>query len=397
MARNPILICAFHALAMALVPVAVITLVWRESLGLDMAQIMGLQAIFAAVMALLEFPTGYLADRIGYRRTLVLGSGVAVVGWSIYSAASGFWTTIAAEVVMGAAMSLVSGADLAMLYESLKSTGREPEFARWAGWYNTAGQVSEAAAALAAGLLFALSPRLPFLVQIALAGLNVVIALRLVDTPREPAHALPARERLRGIVRLAARAGPLRAIIGLSLALAMSSFIPVWLIQLYALDAGVPVAWLGPIWAAANLSVALGSLASARAGKLLGLLPTLLVCIALIATGYAGLAFTHALGGFAFYFLLTFMRGLWFPILHHEEQRWIPSGDRAALLSLRSFLFRGSFVAIGPAIGICVDRAGQHRVLLVVGALVTLACLAGWLWLAQVRSSHPGHAPIEAA
>jgi MFS family permease len=395
--RNPVLICAFHALSMALVPVAVITLVWREALGLDMAQIMGLQAIFAAAVALLEFPSGVLADRIGYRRTLEIASVIAVAGWSIYAAASGFWGTVAAEIVMGAAMSLVSGADLAMLYESLRATEREPQFARWAGWYQTAGQVSEAGAALVAGLLFAISPRLPFFVQIVLAVLNVAIAFSLVETPRHPQPEVSTRERLRGIVTLATRTGPLRAIIALSFGLAMSSFIPVWLIQLYALDAGVPVAWLGPIWAAANFSVALGSLASAPLGRVLGLMPTLLACIGLIATGYAGLGLTYALGGFAFYFCLTFMRGLWFPILQHEEQRLIPSADRAALLSLRSFLFRGAFVAIGPAVGWWVDRAGQHRVLGVIGGLVTLLCLAAWAWLARVRSSAPAHAPIDAA
>jgi MFS family permease len=397
MQRNPVLICAHHALSMALVPVAVITLIWRDSLGLDMAQIMGLQAIFAATVALLEFPSGYLADRIGYRRTLLLASWVAVGGWSIYAASTGFWSTVAAEVVMGAAISLVSGADLAMLYESLRATEREPEFSRWAGWYGGAGQVSEALAALAAGLLFALSPRLPFYVQVALAGINVVIALELIETPREPRTGVSARERLRGIVALATRRGPLRAILALSLGLALASFIPVWLIQLYALDAGVPVQWLGPIWAAANLSVALGSLASARVGGRFGLMPTLLACIGLIALGYAGLALSFALGGFAFYFCLTFMRGLWFPILNHEEQRLIPSGDRAALLSLRSFLFRGSFVAIGPAVGWWVDRSGQHRVLAVVGCLVTALCLAAWLWLARVRSSARLAAPIDAA
>ena len=91
------------------------------------------------------------------------------------------------------------------------------------------------------------------------------------------------------------------------------------------------------------------------------------------------------------------MRGLWFPILHHEEQRLIPSADRAALLSLRSFLFRGSFVAIGPAVGWWVDRSGQHRVLGVVGVLVTLLCLAAWVWLARVRSSGRSASPIDAA
>ena len=45
----------------------------------------------------------------------------------------------------------------------------------------------------------------------------------------------------------------------------LASFIPVWLVQLYARDAGVPVTWLGPIWAVANYSVAIGSMLTTAA------------------------------------------------------------------------------------------------------------------------------------
>jgi hypothetical protein len=45
MGRNPLLLCAYHALSMALFPVAVFTLFWRDDLGLDMTQIMIVQAI----------------------------------------------------------------------------------------------------------------------------------------------------------------------------------------------------------------------------------------------------------------------------------------------------------------------------------------------------------------
>ena len=85
---------------------------------------------------------------------------------------------------------------------------------------------------------------------------EAAIAFALVDPPRAEHVERTPRERLRGIFELSTRAGPLRAIIVFAVLLNLASFIPVWLIQLYALDAGVPIGWLGPIWAVANLSVA---------------------------------------------------------------------------------------------------------------------------------------------
>jgi len=390
MSRNPALLCAYHALSMALFPVAVFTLFWRDDLGLDMTQLMGLQAIFAAAIAAFEFPCGYLADRIGYRRTLLVAAAFSFFGWSLYAIATGFWSALAAELLLALSMSLVSGTDLALLYESLRATDREPAFARWAGRHQMAGQITEASAALVAGLLFAFWTRLPFVVQIGVALAEGAIAWALVDPPRVEHDGRTPRERLRGILVVATRRGPLRAILVLAVLLSLASFIPVWLVQLYALDAGVPVGWLGPIWAVANLSVAAGAWASTRFGHALGLLPTLLVCIGLIATGYAGLGLSQAVAGFAFYFCLTFMRGLWFPVLHHEEQRLIPSSDRAALLSLRSFGFRGAFALVGPIVGVAVDAHGQRPVLLVVGAAITLACLGAWGWVARThRRTNP--------
>lgn len=380
--RNPPLLCAFRAIQMSLFPMAIVTIFWQHDLGLSMAEIFLLQAIFAGTTGLLEFPSGYLADRIGYRKSLVIASVCALVGWTVYLFSPGFWTLAAAEVVLGVAISLISGTDSALLYESLAETGGEGRFGIWYGRVRFFGQFAEGSAALAAGLLYALSPRAPFVLEVAIWVVGVGVAVTMAEPRRHPTVATDAFTHAAGIFRRIARGAPrLRAVMFLTVALAMTSFIPVWIIQLYASSAGVSVFWLGPIWAAANYSVALTSLGSARFGASLGPMPALLVCIGLAAAGYLGLGLTSAWWGFAFYFLITAMRGLNGSILHHEEQKLIPSGDRASFLSARNLVFRGLFVVIGPAVGYSIDHAGVHAVLLGSGVLVTLAGLAGWTWL----------------
>ena len=83
------------------------------------------------------------------------------------------------------------------------------------------------------------------------------------------------------------------------------------------------------------------------------------------------------------------MRGLAFPVLHHEEQRRIPSSDRAALISLRSLVFRAAFVAVGPAVGVAIDRAGHHSALGVSGLAIAGLSGVGWLWLSRARRGLP--------
>jgi predicted MFS family arabinose efflux permease len=383
MIRNTRLLAVHHGVMMCLFPMAVITIFQRDHLGLSVADIMLLQAIFGMSLAVFEFPSGYLADRVGYRTSLVVASVLSVGGWAIYSAAQGFWSIVAAEVALGLSLSLVSGTNSAMLFESLAELGQEQEFGRWYGRIRFFGQGAEGSAALVAGLMFTYWVRLPFVMQMALWVVNIAVAWMLVEPKvHRPRIEDPLRH-IGSLVMLVARRIPrLRALFFVGISLSLATFVPVWLIQLYAVEGGVPVAWLGAIWAAANYVVAIGSLISANVARRVGTNAVLLVSTVFVGIGYFGLGSLHSLWGFAFYFAFSACRGLSAPILAHEEQLLIPSGDRASLISMRSLLFRLSFVAAGPAVGIAIDERGQHPVLLALGGLFVALSLLGCGWVA---------------
>jgi MFS family permease len=385
LARNPLLLCVHHALMMTLFPMAVLTIFQHDHLGLSIAEVMLVQACFGGAVALFEFPSGYLADRIGYRPTIILASFIAIVSWSLYSAATSFISVVIAEMLMGLSLSLVSGTHSAILYESLAELGRKDDFARWFGRSRSLAQFAEGSAALVAGLLFTWSIRLPFYLMVGIWVINLLVALALVEpryvrksVDRPVAHVLE-------LVRYVARRAPrLRALFAVSVVIGLSNFIPVWLVQLYARDGGVPLSWLGPIWAAANYSVALGSLASDKLGRRYGLVPVLVGCCALVALGYFGMGLTLAWWGFVFYFAFNVSRGLSAPLLAHAEQAEIPTGDRASLVSMRSLLFRAGFILLGPLAGLLIDLHGQHIVFLGLGTL--LVTLGLWTCLNLART-----------
>ncbi|MGD8861984.1 MAG: MFS transporter [Myxococcales bacterium] len=378
--RNPALVCVFHASAMSLFPIAILTLFLRDDLALDMADVFLLQAIFGGAVAALEFPGGYVADRIGYRRSLLLGSVLASSGWVVYALARDFLAIAVAELWLAAGFALISGADTALMYESLLAVNEEPTYTRWFARYRSLGNVAEGTAALAGSALYALWPRVPFALQALLWLGNLGIAWRLVEPPRAAGAAGPAASHALSILRYATLDAPrLRAVIGLFLALSLPVYCMIWILPTYARDSGVSAAWMGPIWAASSYVVALGSITAPRIAERIGQLPTLVGCVALVAVGYGGLGLTHAFWGFLFYGALCLVRGVLAPLLLHEEQRLIPSSDRASLLSLKSLGFRLAFCVIGPPIGYALDVAGQHTVLLALAVPFT-AVAAAALW-----------------
>jgi MFS family permease len=392
--RNPGLLCAHHALMMSLFPMAILTLFQQDHLGLSMAEIMVVQAIFGLSLALFEFPSGYLADRIGYRMSLILASALSIGGWGLYSLAQGFSSVAVAEIALGLSLSLVSGTNSAMLYESLANQGREEDFGRWFGRARFFGQLAEGSSALFAGILFAYWIRMPFALMVGVWVVNLVIAFLLVE-PRFARHSVDRPlEHIRRLVSFVVQDAPrLRALFAVGVVFSLATFVPVWLIALYARDSGVPVSWLGPIWAAANYVVALGSIMSDRMSRAVGLHAILLCSAGLIGLGYFGLGMNHLWWGFVFYFAFCMSRGLVSPVLAHAEQQEIPSGDRASLVSLRSLLFRLAFVIVGPAVGLGIDRHGQHGILLALGATFVVLGLTSLFVLTHAPAVRHPNAP----
>jgi len=350
---------AFFFLQMTLFPMAIITLFWKDHIGLSLTQILLLQGILSVVMVMMEYPSGYISDRIGYRVSLTLSALLGMVGWGVYTVATSFAHVMAAEILLGISLAFISGSDSAMLYETLKAEGSELSYARYQGRMSGFAQGGEALGAIFAGVIYAYAPVLPFILQVGVWLLALLLTRTLVEPPRNigsPASHL--KEALESARYAFVENKGLRYTILLNSVLGIASFYPVWLIQPYMQHAGVPLTWFGPIWSGANLTVALFSLASHRTGRYLGDRAMVILFLILILVGYLGLGLVGGLWGFLFYYLLTSMRGLRGPMMLNLTHRESPSANRAGILSLQSLCFRLLFVCTGPLVGMLADRRG---------------------------------------
>ena len=383
--RNIPLIYTFSFLQMTLFPMAIITLFWKEHIGLSLSEILLLQSIFAVAMVVMEYPSGYISDRIGYRTALTAASILGLAGWGYYTVATSFRDVLIAEILLGISTSFISGTDSALLFESLKENGQEAIYARCEGRSTFFGQTGEAAGALFAGVLYAKYPLFPFFLQVVVWLLALGVTRGIAEPRREPhrtgSHLAEAIASARYIFIENRR---LRVTVLLSVALGLSSFYPVWLIQPYMRACGVPLASFGPVWAVANLIVAVCAVYSHRIRSFLSERGMLLLIVALVWGGYLGLGLATGVWGFLYYYLLTAMRGMRGPFLLHVAQGEIPSATRAGMLSLQSLCFRLMFALTAPFIGRYADThgVGSSFRLLGVAYLLLLPPLV-WLFLTR--------------
>lgn len=373
---------------MTLLPMAIITLFWKDQIGLSLSEILLLQALFSLATLLMEFPSGYLSDRMGYRFALNLACLFGISGWTTYTFASSFAGVLVAEIQLAVSYAFISGADSALLYETLRHDGREEEYAKHDGRMTAWAQAGEAAGAIGAGALYAWFPLLPFLLQIAVWISATIVCRRLKDIPTSPRHTSSHLREALVIARKAFLLTPgLRYSILLAAMLGLASFYPVWLIQPYMQSINVPLVWFGPIWAIANLCVSFGSLISHRIQYHLGAGGTPILLLALITLGYAGLAFNQLIWSFAFYFLLTIMRGIQGPFLRLALQKQSERHERASILSLKSLTFRLGFVVTAPLVGMLADNSGLNFcfTILLVSQVILVAVLI-WPFIKHTKT-----------
>jgi MFS family permease len=377
---------AFSCMQKTLFPMAIITLFWKDRIGLSLTQILLLQSILSVVTVVMEYPSGYVSDRIGYRVALNIASLLGMAGWGIYIFAGSFSQVAAAEILLGISISFISGSDSALLYETLKAEDRTEDYLRLEGRMNGFAQAGEALGASFAGILYATAPLLPFVLQVGVWLLAFLLTRSMVEPERERTVTTDhLAEAFRSTRFAFLENRHLRYTILLNAVLGLASFYPVWLIQPYMQASGVPLAWFGPIWAGANLTVALFAVASHRVHYGLGDRKMVILFILLIGAGYFGLGFIGGLWGFLFYYLLTSMRGLRGPMMLTHAQRETPSANRAGILSLQSFCFRLLFACTGPLVGMLADAAGiQQAFCLLLGAFLIVLPPLSFLFLRQV-------------
>lgn len=366
--RNIRLLYLFRALNNITLPFAIIV-PFFQSIGLNQTQIYITQAAFAATAALCEVPSGYFADRYGRRTSLVTGSVILAITFGIYSLANGFVMMLFVEMLFGIGYALISGADIAMSYDSLAALGRKNEYRRYESRLFGI-EHAVAAASFAVGALMATGNlRVPFVAQIAVYTLQAGAAWALWEPPKRIRAV--GRNIWADVWRITKYAlhghAEIKWLIIYGAVISTTTHTMVWLVQPYLEELHVPLGAFGVITAASILSIGFFARWADHYERWLGKRGSL-VSFTLIATvSYLGLGWRISAFGFLFLLGLNFVRGAYTPIMRDYVNALIDSDIRATVLSVQSLVQRLLYIGAGPLIGFIVDTRGLSNALLFSG------------------------------
>lgn len=369
----------------------IIVLFYTE-MGISVADVFILKSAYSVAMMMLDIPAGYLADTWGRRNCLLTGSICCFIGASCYTFADTFTVFLVAEILLGAGQSLVSGADSALLYDTMLHYKRENDYLKYEGRVTMIGNFSEAFAGIFGGLLAAYSLRLPFHVQCFIAFIGIPASLMLT----EHAARVQVKNSFQSLLKIIHYSlfenRELCCSIMFSGIIGAATLTMAWFVQPFLIEIETSTSWFGIIWTVLNLTVGVAALCSDKLDSILGTRKMYALILLFITGGYVMLSFSISNMGLLVLLLFYIVRGFATPILKGYINQITFSEMRATVLSIRNFIIRLMFAAMAPLVGWLHDFYSLSSALQATAAIIFIP---GLVFFILEWKQHSHHTPRE--
>lgn len=345
------------------------------------------ESVFHVVSLLCEVPSGMAADLLGRKKTLVSG-GVCMVLQSLLMAfASDLFTICFAMGLNALAMTMFSGTTTALVYDSLKTEGREDEYIQVSANSSQISMLANAIGSLASLLKRFLGFAGFYLLSAAFEGVSTA-ALALMEEPIvTKAQASRGKQTLRALpgqfTKLARNSLSILRTTPLAAKLIVSSAVvsvPSYLTKMFLQQRLIELGWPTELLFLPLLLGGLACVAGTEIGRRVrcrSMRRLYTACALLCGVGTLLVGTAPAWGGILGMMLV---QGVLEVYLLHESQKLndaIPSDQRATLISVDSMAYSLLMIPASPLVGAVGDAFGQAGAgLALLGGVIVLSGVA---------------------
>jgi predicted MFS family arabinose efflux permease len=343
--------------------------------GIGMRQFMELQAVFAIVILCGEVPSGLLSDLWGRKKTLLLGSTLKAVSFSLLPLWSSYEGFLIYHLTMGIALSMISGGDVALLYDShLAAGGEKSRGTALLGNQKLAAQIGTTVSALLGGAVVTLSYGHLLWANALLSWIPVLLVLSVTEPPAAPdRQKKPSRALKEMLSTTLVQDAATRLVLLNLVAAGTGGLVMIWTHQKYWQESGVPLAYFGVLMAGYSLIYGFAGKSAALGSARFGRRPLLAAAGALPIIACFGMALFLGWGGILLGTLGQVGRGLGGVLFLNALNEKISSAFRATVISMANLGTRAAFCLLGPLVGYGIDRWGLPSVLSGLGILFSIA------------------------
>ncbi len=368
----------FYAIALfqGMVFYGPIATLYRQSRGVGIFQITLIESISLALCLALEIPWGFVADKIGYKKTILICNLLYFVSKIVFWKADGFAMFLVERLMLSVVMSGLSGCDSAFLYVS---AGKE-DAPRVFGIYSAMGTAGLLAASAVFSLFLHGNYALSALLTIFSYGISFVLTLFSTEVENNVENSKNFYQQMKELLSVLKSGRQfLLFLIAAALLTECNQTITTFLNQLQYVRGGIKPELMGYIY----ILVTVAGLFAARSHKLVEKMGENRVSKAVFLTGGAAclmmVFFANPILSVACMVLLRISSAVFVPIQMNVQNREITTANRATMLSIYSIVM--DLVAVGTNLvfGKAADSGVNLAMLLGAGfCFAALALYCTW-------------------
>lgn len=342
------------------------------------------ESVYHIVSLFCEVPSGMAADLLGRRKTLLSGGVLTVTCNLLMAFAPNLFTICLAMGLNALAMTMFSGTFTALVYDSLKTEGREDEYIQVSANSSQISMLANAIGSLASLLKRFLGFAGFYLLSAAFEGVSTA-ALALMEEPIVTAaqanrekHALRTLpEQFRQLVRDSLHVLHTCPMAGKLIASSALISVPSYLTKMFLQQRLVELGWPTELLFLPLLLGGLACVAGTEIGRRVrcrSMRRLYTACALLCGVGTLLVGTAPAWGGILGMMLV---QGVLEVYLLHESQKLndaIPSDQRATLISVDGMAYSLLMIPASPLVGAVGDAFGQAGAgLALLGGVIVLS------------------------
>jgi MFS family permease len=352
-----------------------IIVLFYQNNGLSLTQIMVIQSIISVVWIIMEIPSGYFADVVGRKDSMVITGIFATLSMFVFGLGNNFYHFLAASFLWALAGVFVSGADSAFIYDTLKGLNKENLYKKI--WGNTIFfySIGISSASIIGGLLGGINFRYPFFAMVPFYLCLIPLAFSFYEPKRIKieSHKDHIHDLLNSIEISVFKNKKIRQLLIYSAVITSAIEISYYLYQPYFKLSGLDVVYFGIVFAVFNLIQALSAKCSYLIENKLGQNFSLISLFLLTGFCFILMGKIIFIFSFVFAFLFQFVGGFSSVVISDYIHEEINSDIRATVISVKSLLGRFFYAISAPIVGWLVDVYALPQALEVIGIIVMVA------------------------
>ncbi len=372
------------------IPIGTYILIWSSDLNLSFSKIAFAISTGLFLSVILELPSGALADLFGRRTVIIIGRATLVLAYVIFFLQRNYIGVLIHQLLYYVDASSNSGAQSALLYDSLKENGLEKKlYQKVEADTFLLCTIGMAIASILGGYLYKINPYLPFSIMIPMTLIGLITATFYIE-PKLDTQKYSLKDYVNQNIEGAKhifRNGLVKWVSIFSIISTVITYVSLWYLYEARItnsfsDSGT-IAW---IVAGTYIVRAIGTRFVGKFEKLFKAKGSPIALILFQSLGSFLSFFKNSFGAISSVYFRKFSDGFRTPIVLNMQNEQIESKYRATALSAVSLIGNLAMIPLGYLAGVGIEKFGVENTLGFVGILSLLIGMPVAIKLSRLKN-----------